>query len=262
MQCDDCSFRFTNPRPEVDQLGRYYESQDYISHSNTRKGIFSFVYQSIRRLTIRSKFRMVSALSNGKSLLDIGCATGELLSYFARNGWQVTGIEPNQKARNFAREVYKLKVEDELFLTSTPEKSFDVITMWHVLEHVPDLNKRFEEINRLLKQDGLLIIAVPNHESRDAVHYGKYWAGYDVPRHLHHFTKKTMKALFEKHGLICIKMIPMKFDSFYVSLLSEKYIHGKNRWMAAVWSGIKSNWHGKWKNNYSSMIFVAKREKT
>lgn len=262
VQCNQCSFRFTNPRPPDHELGRYYESQEYISHSNTKNGLFSTLYQSIRRRTIRSKFHLISGLSNGKSILDIGCATGELIHYFAYRGWKVTGIEPNEKARQFARDQYQLKVEDENYLATALPGSFDVVTMWHVLEHVPDINARIEEVRSVLKDDGVLFIAVPNPDSWDAGYYGKYWAGYDVPRHLHHFTKNAMHQLLKNHGLIVTGEIPMKYDSFYVSLLSEKYLHGKRKWIAAFVSGIRSNIKAGEENNYSSMIFVVKKEKT
>jgi 2-polyprenyl-3-methyl-5-hydroxy-6-metoxy-1,4-benzoquinol methylase len=262
VQCDQCSFRFTNPRPPDHDLGRYYESQEYISHSNTRKGLFSLLYQSIRRRTIRTKFHLISGLSGGKSILDIGCATGELIHYFADHGWKVTGIEPNEKARQFARDQYQLQIEDENYLAAIVPGSFDVVTMWHVLEHVPDLNARLREVKSVLKDEGVFLIAVPNPDSWDAAHYGKYWAGYDVPRHLHHFTKKAMHQLLENHGLKVTGEIPMKFDSFYVSLLSEKYMYGRRKWIAAFWSGIRSNISARSKNNYSSMIFVVKKVKT
>jgi 2-polyprenyl-3-methyl-5-hydroxy-6-metoxy-1,4-benzoquinol methylase len=262
VQCDQCTFRFTNPRPDDNELGKYYESREYISHSNTKQGLFSIVYQSVRRHTIRSKYKLISTLSGGNSILDIGCATGELIHYFATHGWNVTGIEPNKSARNFARTQYGLKVEDENFLVDALAGSFDVVTMWHVLEHVPDINPRINEIKLVLKDSGTLLIAVPNPESPDALFYGKHWAGYDVPRHLHHFTKNAMYQLLHNHGLEVVREIPMKFDSFYVSLLSEKYLHGKRRWIAAFLSGIRSNRKAKKKNNYSSMIFVVKKEKT
>lgn len=261
VECNKCSFRFTNPRPVSSELGKYYESNDYISHSNTRKGLFSILYQGIRKYTIRSKFKMISGLANGNSLLDIGCATGELLHYFRKKKWDVTGIEPNDNARKFAHEEYDLRVEDENYLKQIEIASIDVITMWHVLEHVSDLNGRLGEINRILKEDGVLIIAVPNSGSPDAKHYGKFWAGYDVPRHLYHFSKPSMHDLLRKHGFDCIKEFPMKFDAFYVSLLSERYIHGKNRWIAALFSGLRSNVKARRGKNYSSMIFVAKKSK-
>lgn len=262
VNCDNCSFRFTNPRPISSEIGKYYESKEYISHSNTHKGLFSLLYQNIRKYTIKSKFRLISCFAKGNSILDIGCATGEFLNFLKNEGWNVTGVEPNEKARKFARKEYGLNVEDENFLESANPSSIDVVTMWHVLEHVPDLNTRLDEIHRILKDDGVVFIAVPNSDSQDAGYYKKYWAGFDVPRHLYHFTNRTMKTLLQNHGFRCIKEVPMKFDALYVSLLSEKYIHGKNRWLAALLYGIRSNLKAKRRNNYSSMIFVAEKIKT
>jgi predicted SAM-dependent methyltransferase len=130
--------------------------------------------------------------------------------------------------------------------------------MWHVLEHVPDLNNRIEEIKSLLKQSGVLLIAVPNSSALDALHYKQYWAAYDVPRHLYHFTPITMQKLFTKHGFVLAQTLPMHFDSFYVSLLSEKYMHGKSRVIPAVINGVRSNLSAMNSGNYSSLIYVFK----
>jgi len=260
VSCDHCSFRFTNPRPDASELGKYYESKDYISHSNTRSGLFSFVYQNIRKFTIASKYRLIKRFAKGTSILDIGCATGEFLKYFKNRGWKTIGVEPNEKAREFAHSVNHLDVKDEEWLKTAPEQKFNIVTLWHVLEHVPAVNGRLEEIKNILKDDGYVFIAVPNADSPDATYYKEHWAGYDVPRHLYHFTVKTMEMILTKHGFQCIEKIPMKFDSFYVSLLSEKYLQRKNHWIRAFISGIRSNVKAKRGNNYSSMIFVAKKQ--
>ncbi len=256
VQCQSCGFKYTNPRPAPEQLGKYYESEEYISHSGTKKGLIYRVYHLARNYTLSKKYALISR-SNPKSILDVGCGTGEFLHYCQQKGLKVTGIEPGEKARNFAKNQYKLPVFEEDFFTTATEK-FDVITMWHVLEHVPFLQQRIKELHRLLNDNGVLFIAVPNCESYDAAYYGKYWAAYDVPRHLYHFTKKDIKALAEKNQLELLKTLPMKLDSFYVSMLSEKYKTGKINYPKAFWIGLHSNLKAG-NNNYSSLIYVLKK---
>ena len=257
-KCSSCGFRFTNPRPEAAELGRYYESTDYISHSDTRKGIFASVYQIVRKYTLSRKLVMISKFQKTGEILDIGCATGQFLKYMSDHGWNATGIEPDEKTRARAISEYGLRVFPEEKLNVFNPASFDVITMWHVLEHVSDLNGRMAQLENLLKPDGTLIIAVPNCEAPDAKKYGEFWAGYDLPRHLYHFTKSDIKLLVEKFGFTIVNILPMKFDAFYVSLLSEKYKYGKMRWLPAIWNGFWSNLKSGQNKCHSSLIYVIK----
>lgn len=259
-KCRDCGFLFTNPRPFAEKLGEYYKSEEYISHSNTDKGIISRLYKIVRSFTLKQKYKVVSRHKNKGRILDIGSGTGELLNHFKLNGWQVQGIEPDIDARNFAINEYELPVEDEEHLGTLQNDSFDVVTMWHVLEHVPNLNERIQTIYRLLKDDGVLVVAVPNPASYDAVKYGKYWAAYDVPRHLYHFRKEDVEMLFEKHGFEVKNILPMRFDSFYVSMLSEKYQSGKSNLPGAFFTGLKSNNKAVKNMNYSSLIYVIRKK--
>jgi 2-polyprenyl-3-methyl-5-hydroxy-6-metoxy-1,4-benzoquinol methylase len=258
VMCKDCEFKFVNPRPENADLGKFYESEEYISHSNTNKGLVNSVYQKIRKHTHKKKFNLVTSCSKGKSILDIGCASGELLSLFKMNGWETTGIEPNENARSFAINNYGLNVFEESAISGFENEKFDAITMWHVLEHVSDLNGRITEIKRILKKDGVFIVAVPNCDSYDADYYKEFWAAYDVPRHLYHFTPKTIETLMSKFNFKIENILPMKFDSYYVSLLSEKYKKGKTNYFSAFVNGLKSNMKAG-KNRYSSQIYILKQ---
>lgn len=261
-ECTACGMLFTNPRPRVEDLGKYYKSEDYISHSNTKKGLISRVYHIVRRHNFKQKFKMITRLSKGLELLDVGCATGGFLSYFKARGWTVTGIEPDKDARDFAKNVSGLAVFDEAGLKDFAEKQFDVISMWHVLEHVPFPQDRLSVLKKVLKDDGLLVVAIPNPGSYDAISYGKFWAGYDVPRHLLHFKQEVALAFFKKAGFTCIEVKPMKFDAYYISLLSEKYKTGKSSFIKAYFSGCRSNRFAKKnKGNYSSLIFLLRKEK-
>ena len=258
VKCHDCGFRFTNPRPKAEDLGKYYESSDYISHSDSRKGFFASMYQMVRTYTLSRKLALIGKFQQKGEILDIGCSTGQFLNYMAEHGWKATGIEPDEKTRTRAISEYGLKVYPEEQLMILQKSSFDVITMWHVLEHVSDLDARMKQLKYLLKPTGTLIIAVPNCNSFDAKKYGTFWAGYDLPRHLYHFTQKDIKLLLENHGFTIVNILPMIFDAFYVSLLSEKYKSGKMRWLPALWNGFWSNMKSGKKNGHSSLIYMIK----
>ena len=256
VKCRNCGFRFTNPRPKATELGKYYESTESLSHSNKQKGLFAAVYQQVRKYTLVLKLSLIKQFQEKGEILDIGCATGQFLHFMRQHGWKTTGIEPDDKTRAKAISEYSLQVFPEEKLNTFQKTSFDVITMWHVLEHVSDLNARMEQLKSLLKPIGTLFIAIPNCEAQDAKFYGKYWAGYDLPRHLYHFTKEDIIRLAENHGFKIVRILPMKFDAFYVSLLSEKYKSGKMRWFPAFWNGLMSNIKSKPQNGHSSLIYV------
>ena len=258
-ECDSCKFKFTNPRPFEREIGGYYKSEDYISHSNTSKGFINSIYQSVRKYTIKKKVQLINSLNKKGRLLDIGCGTGEFLNMCQNNGWKTKGIEPSPEARRFGIDNYKLEIDDESGIEKLEDHSFEIITLWHVLEHVPQLNKRVGELKRLLKLDGTLIIAVPNCNSLDAKIYKEHWAAYDVPRHLYHFTPSDIESLFSKHKMLIINILPMNFDSFYVSILSEKYKNGTLNFFRALWNGFRSNMNGtKTSKAFSSQIYIIK----
>lgn len=258
QECGTCGFVFTSPRPQNSDLGKFYESDEYISHSNTKKGIVSRLYQSVRNRTLRQKLDLINTRQKKGSLLDIGCGTGEFANVMKQDGWAVRGIEPGDGAREMAKKNYGLDVQPEEAIANIAPASMDVITMWHVLEHVPDLQGRVQELKSILKQDGLLIVAVPNRNSHDAAYYGKNWAAYDVPRHLWHFRPQDIRALFAPHGFEVKEVLPMKFDSYYVSMLSEKYATGAVRYFAAFRRGWISNSRAG-KEAWSSQIYVIRK---
>jgi 2-polyprenyl-3-methyl-5-hydroxy-6-metoxy-1,4-benzoquinol methylase len=260
MVCESCGMKFINPRPDSGEISRYYESPEYVSHDAARKSLLNIIYRIVRKSSIRRKYKLVKSYAKGNRLLDIGCGTGEFISFCQENGFVVTGIEPGEKPRTFARTKYKLNVHEDSFLETLVKPEFDIITLWHVLEHVHQLHERMQKIYEILKPDGTIIIAVPNCDSWDAAYYGKFWAAYDLPRHLYHFSQSTVEILAQSHGLKLEEIIPMKRDAFYISLLSEKYAKGKQDYLRAVLNGTRSNNFAKNnKNNYSSLIYVFKR---
>ena len=248
----------THPQPSLENLGKYYESEDYISHTDNKRSLFEKLYHFIKSIALKNKLNLINSLQPQKGrILDIGAGTGDFLSVAKNDGWQTIGVEPSERAKSIAINKGVSFVEQ----TSELENhSFDVISMWHVLEHVPDLDKQIKELKRLLKPSGTLIIAVPNFKSFDAKHYGKFWAAYDVPIHFWHFSKTAIKLLFEKEEMKLEKVLPMKFDSFYVSLLSEKYKSGKMNFVKAFFIGLQSNWKASKNFEYSSHIYILKNK--
>ncbi|MFN8353495.1 MAG: class I SAM-dependent methyltransferase [Spirosomataceae bacterium] len=258
VRCKKCGFAFTNPRPTEDTIGAYYQSENYISHSNTKKGIIDKVYHLVRNYTLKSKLQLINSLeSDGNQLLDIGCGTGMFLKICKTNGWNVTGVEPDSGARTLAiANVINSNIESEIWKLD-PTKKYDIITMWHVLEHVHQLEKYLAWLSNHLNPNGKVLIAVPNLESWDAKKYQRYWAAYDVPRHLYHFNQANIKDLLELSNFKIEKTLPMYFDSFYVSMLSTKYRDGKINYVEAFLNGLKSNWHARSTTEYSSLIYIA-----
>lgn len=245
----------TFPKPSLEKLPSYYESDDYISHTDGKRSVFEIIYQLVKRHALKNKLKLINSVSSSRQLLDIGAGTGDFLLTAQKNGWNTTGIEPNEKAKKIAQNKGISFVES---LSLLPNHSFDVITMWHVLEHVPDLDIQLNELKRLIKPDGTIIIAVPNFKSFDAKYYQEFWAAFDVPRHLWHFSKKAIQKLFKERQMEVVKIVPMKWDSFYVSLLSEKYKNGSMNFLKAFWIGFKSNQYAKEKMEYSSHIYLIK----
>lgn len=257
VRCNNCNFVLTNPQPEKESLGNYYISEDYISHSGKANSIIDRLYLFLRKKSLKWK---LSLLPNTKGkLLDYGCGTGEFLKTCQLNGWEIHGVEPSSLAREKAQKLTSAEIK--LDLQESTEK-FDVISLWHVLEHVVDLNKKINQLSNNLKPQGQIFIAVPNHKSYDAKYYRNFWAGYDAPRHLWHFNQSTMHEILKKNGLTIVETIPMKLDSFYVSMLSEKYknkSHSLIQLIKAFYIGILSNWKARKENEYSSLIYVAQK---
>ncbi|MBU0489938.1 MAG: class I SAM-dependent methyltransferase [Bacteroidetes bacterium] len=260
VKCASCGFLFTNPRPDKTNIGKYYKAESYISHTDTSKGLISKLYKKVRNITIKKKYNLVMKVSGSPaSLLDIGCGTGFFLSYCQEKGLAVQGVEPDEEARKYGAEKYGLYVFEEDWLRQVPDRKFDVVTMWHVLEHVHELKTRMETVRRILNPGGTVIIAVPNAESPDAQYYTEKWAAYDVPRHIYHFSKKDITRLVETFGFDVVGIKPMKFDSYYVSMLSEKIKGNKLGFVKGMFIGLQSNLKASGKQpNHSSLIYVLK----
>lgn len=259
-KCNNCSLLFTNPRPNEENIGKYYLSEDYISHEDKSSNLVNFMYKLVRKLTLKQKVKWLKENKESQGrLLDFGCGTGYFLKAAEKHGWKAVGLEPNEKAAHMATKKHGLRI---LKNTSEleEEKKFDVITLFHVLEHVHELKNTLELLLTKLKKRGLLFIAVPNFNSYDSSVYKENWAALDIPRHLYHFTYESMEVLANQHHLKIKTTKPMIFDSYYVSILSDSYINNKKNLIKSVLNGYKSNRLGKKENNnYSSILFILKK---
>jgi len=259
FQCKNCTVLITQNIPAQNEIGKYYASDNYISHSDTQMGFVNKLYHVIRKKTLNGKKDLIQKETNKQTgkILDIGCGTGAFLHTMKTAGWESIGLEPDETARNKAQELYNLTPLSSHEIFNLQHSSFDAITMWHVLEHVHQLHEYVAQLKNLITDKGRIFIAVPNYTSHDAQYYGNAWAAYDVPRHLYHFSPVSMKNLVEQYGLTIKKIKPMWFDSFYVSMLSEKYKKGKGNLLSAFFTGFISNIKTMMnKEKCSSLIYV------
>lgn len=263
-ECEDCSFRFTQNVPVEKEIGAYYATPDYISHSDTRKGLINHLYHYVRRYMLSRKAKLVRRALHRKSgrLLDIGTGTGYFVHTMYEKGWDVEAVEKNEMARDFAWKHFGLKVKGEAELQSFAPNSFDVITLWHVMEHIEHLNELWDTLYNLLDEKGVLVIAVPNCNSYDAKKYGPHWAAYDVPRHLWHFTPVTMQRFGLKHLFVLEQHHPMPFDAFYISMMSERYQGSVFPFLKGMYKGGRAwlNTLAK-KGRSSSVIYIFRKKR-
>ena len=264
MKCNTCTLLFTRAVPDQNEIGAYYQSDTYISHSDTQRGLVNLLYHRVRKYTLAAKCKLVineTQLPQGK-ILDIGCGTGAFLNAIQQKGWQVTGLEPDYDTRLKAKQLYNLSVLPANEIYKLIPYTYHAITMWHVLEHVHELHKYLATIKKLLTPNGTLIIALPNYTSYDAQHFGQYWAAYDVPRHLYHFSPLSMHKLVEQHGMVVKKIKPMWFDSFYVSMLSSGYKKDSLHQIKGLWIGLVSNLKALFNTQKcSSLIYIIEHKK-
>jgi 2-polyprenyl-3-methyl-5-hydroxy-6-metoxy-1,4-benzoquinol methylase len=265
-RCTNCELLITSPRPSGDQLEKYYVSPAYTSHIGTAKNLIDKIYLSVRKFTLKWKLSVINKNANAspeKRLFDFGCGTGEFLKVAKLNGWITVGMEPSSAARQQSDQIIARDIKASFNEVINDAKQFDTITLWHVLEHVEDLNTTLQTLKGLLQQSGTIFIAVPNHTSWDGKHYQHNWAGYDVPRHLWHFNMKSMKHLLKKHALTVDQIIPMRLDAFYITLLSEKYRNKESfsivGMIRAFFKALNSNYQARRNTEYSSLIYVVKK---
>lgn len=241
----------TTPQPKQNE--KYYDHPNYISHKTKGKSIFFIAYSQFRQWNHSYKIKIINKHTESKGkLLDFGAGTGSFVEYANKHNWQAEGYEPNSKAHG-----PKIKYRSKW----SNSKPYDVITAWHVVEHLPDPRAFFEKSLKSLNDNGKFFVALPNYKSWDAKKYGAMWAGYDVPRHLWHFSPKGFISMVRDCGLEIENTYPLRLDAYYVSLLSERNRQSKFPWLKALWSGWRSNYAAKQSKNYSSLIYVLKKRK-
>ncbi|WMI66657.1 class I SAM-dependent methyltransferase [Aestuariibaculum sp. YM273] len=262
IQNSEYGFLETVPQPSLEKLPDYYKSEDYISHTDAKRNAFEKVYHLVRSYALNKKLQLINSFqSESKTILDVGCGTGDFLQTAQNNGWTIFGVEPNKEARGVANQKTNDSVFDIDQLSKFEPHIFDVITLWHVLEHLPNLEKQVSVFKTLLKPNGTLVIAVPNFKSYDAKYYKSFWAAFDVPRHLWHFDANSISKLFATVAMEVEKINPMLFDAFYVSLLSEKYKSGKMNFIKGFVVGLQSNIKALTTKEASSLIYILKNAK-
>lgn len=250
----------TNPQPTESEINKYYESEEYNSHSEKSNSLFDKIYEFVRVINIKNKYSIIEKNIDTKgNILDIGCGTGDFLEFCKSKKWNIHGIEPNKKAREISEKKINIDINPNTSIKKLPDESFDVITMWHVLEHRYDIIDTIKNLKRIIKPNGIIIIALPNYKSFDAKYYKRYWAAYDVPRHLFHFSRKTIDYIFQKNNLFLKKTYPMYFDAFYVSMISEKNKTKKLNPIKAIFIGFISNLFSLFSKESSSLIYIAKK---
>lgn len=249
------------PRPSKDKIGNYYKSEEYYSHQENKKGFIPKIYECVKKVNLRHKYKLaIEELETG-NMLDIGCGVGDFIHTAEKKGWQCLGVEPSDDAKTIAKTRVKADIIRSEELENLPDASFDLITMWHVLEHVDDLKWQVTQLQRLVKPKGRIVIAVPNYKSYDGQYYKEHWAAYDVPRHLNHFNKQTITKIFKASGLELKKTDKLIWDAYYISYMSEQYKHHKFPLIKGAYRGLVSNCKARRSGEWSSMVYIFKKKR-
>ena len=255
-ECLKCGLLFTEPRPDASSIGKYYQSEEYYSHQENKSGFIPKIYESVKKVNLRHKRRLATKGLKAGTMLEIGCGVGDFLHEMEQKGWKCTGIEPSEEAKAIAKNRVKANILNPEELASLKDESFDLITMWHVLEHVDNLKEEVMHLQRLLKKGGRLVLALPNFKSADAEHYREYWAAYDVPRHLNHFCRESINNIFKNTKLKLKKTDKLVWDAYYISYMSEKYKNHTMPLLKGAMKGMISNIKARKSGEWSSLVYV------
>ena len=260
-ECLKCGLLFTEPRPNAEEIGKYYQSEEYYSHQENKTGFIPRIYETVKGFNLKKKYKMATkGMAKGK-MLEIGCGAGDFLKTMEQHDWQCIGIEPSEEAKAIAKKKVKAELLNPEDIGTLQDKSFDLITMWHVLEHVDDLKEEIRHLQRLLKKGGRLVLALPNFKSADAQYYKEYWAAYDVPRHLNHFCRESINNIFKTSELKLKKTDKLVWDAYYISYMSEKYKNHTLPLLKGMMRGFVSNRKARKSGEWSSLVYVLERQK-
>ena len=261
-ECLNCHLQYTMPRPPKDEIGKYYKSEEYYSHQENKKGFIPKVYEAVKKVNLKRKYKMATEKMEVGKLLDIGCGVGDFIHTAETHEWQCTGVEPSEDAKTIAKKRIKGEILRSEDLEQLPDSAFDLITMWHVLEHVDELKWQIAQLKRLIKPNGRIVIAVPNYKSHDGQFYKEHWAAYDVPRHLNHFDKQVIVKIFKSNGLTLKKTDKLVWDAYYISYMSEQYKLHKFPLIRGAYRGLVSNCKARRSGEWSSMVYVFEEQKS
>lgn len=255
-ECLKCGLLFTEPRPDSNHIGKYYQSEEYYSHQENKSGFIPKIYESVKKVNLKHKRKLASKGMKVGTMLEIGCGAGDFLHEMEQKGWNCTGIEPSKEAKAIAKNRVKANILNPEDLATLKDESFDLITMWHVLEHVDNLKDEVRHLQRLLKKGGRLVLALPNFKSTDAEYYREYWAAYDVPRHLNHFCRESINNIFKTTKLQLKKIDKLVWDAYYISYMSEKYKNHTLPLLKGAVRGLMSNCKARKSGEWSSLVYV------
>lgn len=261
LKCKECGLLYTTPRPDKDKIGDYYKSEEYYSHKENNSGFIPKMYEKVKAINLKNKYKIASEGIRTGAALDIGCGVGDFIHTMEQNGWTCMGVEPSEEAKSIAKNRIKANILSGQDLEQIQNESFDIITMWHVLEHVEDIRWQIDQLQRLTKKGGRIVIALPNYKSYDGQHYKEMWAAYDVPRHLNHFDNKTIIKILTSKGLKYIKTEKLIWDAYYISYMSEKYEHHSLPLIRGAFQGAISNFKARRSGEWSSLVYVFERPK-
>ena len=259
-ECLNCGLSYTMPRPNKEKIGEYYKSEEYYSHQENKKGFIPRLYESVKKVNLKHKYNLATQGLNVGKMLDIGCGVGDFLHTAEEHGWTCTGVEPSEDAKAIAKTKTKANIINSEDMEKIPDATFDLITMWHVLEHVDDLKWQIEQLHRLTKTKGRIVIAVPNYKSYDAQYYKELWAAYDVPRHLSHFNKNVLTKIFKSKNLELVQTDKLIWDAYYISYMSEQYKQHKFPLLKGAFRGCISNCKARHTNEWSSMVYIFEKK--
>ena len=259
-ECLNCGLSYTMPRPNKEKIGEYYKSEEYYSHQENKKGFIPRLYESVKKVNLKHKYNLATQGLNVGKMLDIGCGVGDFLHTAEEHGWTCTGVEPSEDAKAIAKTKTKANIINSEDMEKIPDATFDLITMWHVLEHVDDLKWQIEQLHRLTKTKGRIVIAVPNYKSYDAQYYKELWAAYDVPRHLSHFNKNVLTKIFKSKNLELVRTDKLIWDAYYISYVSEQYKQHKFPLLKGTFRGCISNCKARHTKEWSSMVYIFEKK--
>jgi 2-polyprenyl-3-methyl-5-hydroxy-6-metoxy-1,4-benzoquinol methylase len=259
-ECKNCGLLFTEPRPSQNEIGKYYQSEEYYSHQENKIGFIPKLYETVKSINLKNKYKMATERLTKGNVLDIGCGVGDFLHTMEAKGWKTTGIEPSEDAKTIARQRINATIVSPKEINQLQDESYDLITMWHVLEHIDDIKEEIKQLQRLLRKGGRLLLALPNFKSYDAMYYKEYWAAYDVPRHLNHFCKASINNVFKNSKLKLTKTTKLTWDAYYISYMSEKYQHHSFPLLRGTIRGMLSNINARKNGEWSSMVYIFEKE--